>query len=294
MFQCVMSDEGTEEGTENTVRVGERSVYEVTLAEVQDADDFVLQEQVGKQVGMIAQSLYEQGRVLISDAKKRSAVILRDAENEADIILAGAVEETKKWEAEKEALAGVQHFEQRVKLNIGSMRFETSLTTLCRFPDTMIGCMFSGRHALPKGEDGYFFIDRDGTHFRHILNFLRSPESYKPGLKGAEEVELLGECKYYGIDQLMFPPTGTQKSLYYRDLKGQTQGAINVQVEHGVHTILDSGESIRLCPHCECGIFNIGAEQYYFYGFSTSTDYPFEKSVSLQPRVQGQCPHCHQ
>ncbi|KAJ1444067.1 BTB/POZ protein [Ochromonadaceae sp. CCMP2298] len=115
---------------------------------------------------------------LIEDAKKEADSILK----EADSIRAGAVEEKQQWEAEKAALAGVQHFESVVKLDVGGVRYTTSLTTLRRFPDSMIGCMFSGRHALPKGEDGYFFIDRDGRHFYHILNFLRSPEGYKVSL----------------------------------------------------------------------------------------------------------------
>jgi hypothetical protein len=34
--------------------------------------------------------------------------------------------------------------------------------------------MFSGRFALaPDAADGSYFLDRDGTHFRHVLNFLR-------------------------------------------------------------------------------------------------------------------------
>jgi vacuolar-type H+-ATPase subunit H len=183
------------------------------------------EEPASQQQGKAADSLNDKARALVSDAKKKSKLILQAAEKEAEsitaqskeivqeavAILAGAAKEVKRWKAEKTALAKVQYFGPIVKLNIGSMRFETSLTTLRRFPDTMIGCMFSGRHALPRGKDGYFFVDRDGTHFRHILNFLRSPESYKPGLTGAEEVELLGECKYYGIDQLMFP--GTQLML---------------------------------------------------------------------------------
>jgi hypothetical protein len=37
--------------------------------------------------------------------------------------------------------------------------------------------MFSGRHELKKNEAGAHFIDRDGTHFNQILNFLRAPES---------------------------------------------------------------------------------------------------------------------
>lgn len=33
----------------------------------------------------------------------------------------------------------------------------------------MLAAMFSGRYPVPKDQDGYVFIDRDGTHFRYIL-----------------------------------------------------------------------------------------------------------------------------
>ena len=51
----------------------------------------------------------------------------------------------------------------------------------------MIGAVFSGRHALPTDDEGYFFIDRDGRHFHNILNFLRSPEQFKPSLLEGRE-----------------------------------------------------------------------------------------------------------
>ncbi|KAJ1406168.1 BTB/POZ protein [Ochromonadaceae sp. CCMP2298] len=144
-----------------------------------------------------------ESEIILRDAKTQaesieaqSQEIMLYARNEADSILAWAAEEIYRWEAEKTALAGVQLFEPNMKLDVGGVRLRTSLTTLNRFPDSMIGCMFSGRHALPKGEDGYFFIDRDGTHFRHILNFLRSPEGYKVLVTGAEEEELRRECEF--------------------------------------------------------------------------------------------------
>ncbi|NYT47305.1 MAG: hypothetical protein H0A75_06710 [Candidatus Methanofishera endochildressiae] len=40
--------------------------------------------------------------------------------------------------------------------------------------------MFSGRYPIQKGKDGNYFIDRDGTHFNHILNFLRDERCMPP------------------------------------------------------------------------------------------------------------------
>ncbi|RUO95923.1 BTB/POZ protein [Jimgerdemannia flammicorona] len=62
---------------------------------------------------------------------------------------------------------------EKIKLNVGGNLFETSLTTLKRDPQSMLAAMFSGRHPLTADADGSYFIDRDGTHFRLILNYLR-------------------------------------------------------------------------------------------------------------------------
>ena len=60
-----------------------------------------------------------------------------------------------------------------VTLNVGGKKFTTSLQTLRAEPESMLGVMFSGRHPCRKQDDGSIFIDRDGTHFRIILNYLR-------------------------------------------------------------------------------------------------------------------------
>lgn len=44
---------------------------------------------------------------------------------------------------------------------------------------------------------GHVFVDRDGKHFRHILNWLR--DGVVPTLKESEYTELLREAEYYQL-----------------------------------------------------------------------------------------------
>jgi len=131
--------------------------------------------------------------------------IRASATAEAALLVAEAKKEIETWEAEKVKLALMNRFDGKVKLDVGGHRFTTSLTTLRRFPDTMIGAMFSGRHAFQLDDEGYYFIDRDGTHFRYILNFLRSPETFLCELTGPALNEFKNECDYYALNELMFP-----------------------------------------------------------------------------------------
>ncbi|XP_019157915.1 PREDICTED: FH protein interacting protein FIP2 [Ipomoea nil] len=86
-----------------------------------------------------------------------------------------------------------------VRLNIGGKKFCTTVDTLTqREPDSMLAAMFSGRHTLcQESEKGYIFVDRDGKHFRHILNWLR--DGVVPTLKDFEYSELLREAEYYQL-----------------------------------------------------------------------------------------------
>jgi hypothetical protein len=126
-------------------------------------------------------------------------------------------EEKQNWEEEKKDIARTYHFENNeIRLDIGGQCFTTTLTTLRRFPDTMMGAMFSGRHVLKKNESGSYFIDRDGTHFRHILNFLRSPEKFPLYLNSNFSFlkELEFEAEFYGLADLMLngsPDTPVQE-----------------------------------------------------------------------------------
>ena len=93
--------------------------------------------------------------------------------------------------------------ETRIKLDIGGHIYATSVLTLTKDPQSMLATMFSGRHSVKKEEDGSYFIDRDGTHFRLILNYLRDG-GFKDGLlPGDILMELQTEAEYYQLSGLV-------------------------------------------------------------------------------------------
>ncbi|KAJ0438272.1 putative chromatin remodeling & transcription regulator BTB-POZ family [Helianthus annuus] len=64
----------------------------------------------------------------------------------------------------------------------------------------MLAAMFSGRHTVYKDpEKGYVFVDRDGMHFRHILNWLTDGVAPISNLSDLECSELLREAEYYQL-----------------------------------------------------------------------------------------------
>ena len=94
-------------------------------------------------------------------------------------------------------------FPKIMRLSVGGVHFETSLETLKKDPNSMLAAMFSGRHNVQKDEDGRYFIDREGTHFRYILNYLRDGNTYLPTENQQLTDELYEEVCFYGIEDLM-------------------------------------------------------------------------------------------
>ena len=94
------------------------------------------------------------------------------------------------------------HFSSTVKLNVGSQHFTTSMQTLKKDPNSMLAAMFSGKFEMTPCEDDSFFIDRDGTYFRFILNYLRGGELILP--EGATFLkELEAEAKFYQLQGIL-------------------------------------------------------------------------------------------
>jgi hypothetical protein len=89
-----------------------------------------------------------------------------------------------------------------VKLRVGECVFHTSLSTLTKEGASMLAAMFSGKFALTPDADGCYFIDRDGSQFHLILNYLRASRLPPRDLSEARREELAEECVFYGLDRL--------------------------------------------------------------------------------------------
>ena len=126
----------------------------------------------------------------------------------------------------------------------------------------MLGAMFSGRHALTQEKNGAYFIDRDGTHFREILNFLRGSTASKPECMALLAPRVLEELKveasYYGLTDLMFP-TPPANSVITKRKTGHdaivTQG--DDQLWYIQHPNMHSPRLMVVCLQCAGGFVQI-------------------------------------
>jgi BTB/POZ domain len=208
-------------------------------------------------------------------------------------------EEKRLWEGEKAIIAKTQHLDPQVKLDIGGHTFTTTLTTLTRIPDSMLGAMFSGRHTLEKNESGAYFIDRDGTHFRHILNFLRSPENFdKQLLNSSELLQLQREAAYYQLKDLMFPKPKRNYPINqsFPDDRGNQ---VKLSQSSGKWHLMDNKYAVRgygvgsgydtvvtVCTNCSRGFGTASGICLSLADFDDGT-----RDLKLQPKVE-RCQYC--
>lgn len=90
-------------------------------------------------------------------------------------------------------------FSNAIDLNVGGCHYTTSLSTLRKYDDSMLAVMFSGRYDLVKDENGKYFIDRDGTHFGHILNYIRCDQMPPESVA----LDVLREAEFFCISSLI-------------------------------------------------------------------------------------------
>jgi uncharacterized protein YjbI with pentapeptide repeats len=107
----------------------------------------------------------------------------------------------------------------------------------------MLAAMFSGRHELIPDKEGAYFIDRDGTHFRYILNYLRDGDAaYIPNDKMVLE-ELFREANFYQLGGL---------SNVIKELLTPQVSEREAMIELGLQTY--TAKFLTGTPLCECTI----------------------------------------
>jgi hypothetical protein len=109
----------------------------------------------------------------LADVAKERTKGLADVTKERAKGLADVAKERLELQQEVKAMQTHQEVQEgRVELNIGGYRFETSVNTLRRVPHTFFDAYFSGRYAQDVCSDGSIFVDRDGKHFGHVLEYM--------------------------------------------------------------------------------------------------------------------------
>ena len=121
---------------------------------------------------VLEEAVQQRAQGLAEVAEERAKGLSELAEGRAK----GLAEVDERWaELHHEVAAMHKHKEAqegRVELNVGGYRFQTSVQTLRRVPHTFFDAYFSGRYAQDVCNDGSIFVDRDGEHFGHILEYM--------------------------------------------------------------------------------------------------------------------------
>ncbi|XP_074843664.1 potassium channel regulatory protein [Carettochelys insculpta] len=86
-------------------------------------------------------------------------------------------------------------------LNVGGLIFTTWASTLQRFPESRLARMLNGNDHEFRLVNGQFFVDRDGTLFNYILDFLRTLQLSLPA-DFSDYQRLQREANFYELHSL--------------------------------------------------------------------------------------------
>ena len=207
-----ITDQSVEEVVENANTVVGECAYE--LLEL-----FVIEKGIEEAVEKVSEELVEEQMHEREIKRKRKAeVIENEVENEvqsetsdqteaeSERLLHKESKKRRKIKEKHELQAYLQRIqENKIILNIGGTRFETSKETLTQDPKSLFALLFEDEPPIhPVGNS--FFIDRDPAHFRLILNYLRGGCSFSSDAILPRDrrylLEIKSECEFYHLKGL--------------------------------------------------------------------------------------------
>ncbi|XP_029458056.1 BTB/POZ domain-containing protein KCTD14 [Rhinatrema bivittatum] len=98
----------------------------------------------------------------------------------------------------KQLTSALQALSPIVQLNVGGEIYTTTLSTLKKCPSSKLAEMFTGQPKLKTDSEGRYFIDREGTYFKYILEYLRSSLVPTQFIQ-----EVYKEASFYEIEPLV-------------------------------------------------------------------------------------------
>ena len=165
--------------------------------------------------------------------------------------------EKQEFERTKERVTTMVTFPNIVRLDVGGVYYTTNLETLRAAPNSLLDVMFSGKFEVRPGQDGRYFLDRNGKLFSYILDFLRNGTVPLPTDR-YKRAQLLAEAEYFGIDivgdrdlvdyseDLPTDWTMTQSTQYTSGASNTAQALRDTNLALGVATNNSTNEWIKI------------------------------------------------
>ena len=97
---------------------------------------------------------------IIETAERNAAEIFNEAvsnatsiETDMELNVQLMKKELLHWKEEQELISATVTFDSVIHLNVGGHKFDTKVATMTRFPESMLGAIFSGRHTFDIDKD---------------------------------------------------------------------------------------------------------------------------------------------
>jgi len=192
-------------------------------------------------------------RQLALDLEKRA----KEIQGALDEETAAVRSERERWEREKEEMSSRFGITDNIlELNVGGTHFTTYKSVLCKYEDSLLAAMFSGRHAIAKDSNGKYFIDCDAEAFRFILNYLRTDRFVFPDSPSSRQIfqttlQYFALIPPYFVDSLILddpqlitlltpilPPCLNQELLYRASRDGWASSVFHQKCDAVTNTIV--------------------------------------------------------
>lgn len=157
-------------------------------------------------------------------------------------------------------------FPDVVELNVGGVFYTTTLSTLTKNGDSLLGQIFTGKgnRSILRDTKGKFFIDRDGVLFRYVLDFLRNQKLVLPE-NFHERERLKNEAEYFGL----------------ADMVGTIDGTANATIRSGSVCLMPNPPSPSSSSAGPPGYITIGYRGSFAFGRDGLADVKFRKLTRI-------------